>query len=75
MRTVLMGVLPGYRNWGIDAILVLQTIENGLRHGYSKSELSWVMHNNRPLLNSLDKLGAVVEKKYTLYEFDLGDEP
>jgi GNAT superfamily N-acetyltransferase len=75
MRTVLMGVLPGYRNWGIDAILVLQTIENGLRHGYSKSELSWVMHNNRPLLNSLDKLGAVVEKKYALYEFDLGDEP
>jgi hypothetical protein len=67
-RTALMGVRQKYQGRGFDAILNLATIEEGPRNGYDASEMSWVLDSNHLLRNSLDAMGAVVDKEYALYE-------
>ncbi len=68
IRMPLMGVLPEYHGRGFDAILVDATIQNGLAAGYDACEMSWVLDVNMPLVNSLDKLGAVRDKEYAMME-------
>ncbi|MEP0549012.1 MAG: hypothetical protein ABJF88_18910 [Rhodothermales bacterium] len=68
IRLPLMGVLPEYHGRGFDAILVDATIQNGLEAGYDACEMSWVLDVNMPLVNSLDKLGAVRDKEYAMME-------
>lgn len=67
-RTALMGVLRRYQGRGFDAILNLATIEEGPRHGYDAAEMSWVLDSNLVLRNSLDDMGAVIDKEYALFE-------
>ena len=68
---MLVGVVPAYRHCGLVAWLALSTIENAQRCGYAASEMSWVMDDNVGMKNTFSKLGAVVDKEYALYEFDL----
>ncbi|HKY29775.1 MAG TPA: hypothetical protein VJM12_17680 [Pyrinomonadaceae bacterium] len=67
-RTAVMALLPDYQSRGLAGLLILSTIEQGRHHGYVASELSWVMDDNIVLKNSLEKLGAVVDKEYSLFE-------
>jgi GNAT superfamily N-acetyltransferase len=67
-RTILLGVAPAWRRRGMDALLILKTIEAGHAAGYHASEMGWVMAHNRPLTNALDTLGGVVDKEYALFE-------
>ncbi|HEX8299808.1 MAG TPA: hypothetical protein VF594_11670 [Rubricoccaceae bacterium] len=68
IRMALMGILPEYRHTGIDALLIHQTILNGLRDGYEACEMSWVLDVNKALTNALDKLGGVKDKEYAMLE-------
>ena len=70
-RTAVMALLPEYQRRGLASFLILSTIEEGRHHGYVASELSWVMDDNVVLKNSLEKLGAVVDKEYALFEKQL----
>ncbi len=68
LRMPLMGVLPAYRGRGFDAVVIDATIRHGLSVGYDACELSWVLDTNTPLVNSLEKLGAVRDKEYAMLE-------
>ena len=68
IRMALMGVHPDYRGRGIDAILINETIKNGRQRGYEAAEMSWVLDVNTPLINALEKLGAVKDKEYAMLE-------
>ena len=68
VRMPLMGVLPEYWGKGFDATLIDQTIRTGIANGYDACEMSWVLEVNAPLVNSLDKLGAVKDKTYAMME-------
>ena len=72
IRMALMGILPEYRNSGIDALLIHQTILNGLRDGYEACEMSWVLDVNKALTNALDKLGGIRDKEYAMMEMTFG---
>jgi GNAT superfamily N-acetyltransferase len=67
----LLGVLPEYRRRGLDAFLVLSTIDEGRRAGYAAAQLGWVADDNVVLRNALARLGAVVDKEYALFERSL----
>jgi GNAT superfamily N-acetyltransferase len=71
IRTLLMGVIPEYRGKGIDALLHLQSIENGRTEGMYSSELSWVLESNENMVRVAKKLGAEIEKTYRMYRMDL----
>ena len=75
IRMALMGVLPEHRRSGIDAVLIHETIENGLAAGYEAAELSWVLDVNKPLVNSLEKLGCTRDKEYAMMAASLEAAP
>ncbi len=68
LRTVLMGVLPEYQGRGIEALLNQRTIEMGRIHGYYRSEISWVLNNNKDMIRVAERLGATIDKRYSMYE-------
>ncbi len=68
VRTLLMGVRKEWQGKGLDAILNLATIEEGVKHGYTASELSWVLDSNPRLINALVNIGSVKDKEYAMYE-------
>ena len=67
-RNLLMGVMPAYRGRGLDAMMNLELITRGPEHGYDACEMSWVLDANQVLKNSLDAMGAVIDKQYALFE-------
>ena len=71
LRMPLMGVLPEFHGRGFDAVLVDATIRTGIERGYDACEMSWVLDVNMPLVNSLEKLGAVRDKEYAMMEMAL----
>lgn len=67
-RVLLLGVVPERRGRGLDALLALETIERAREKGYNAAELSWVMDTNGPLRRAMEHFGAVVDKRYALFE-------
>jgi GNAT superfamily N-acetyltransferase len=72
-RMPLMGVRQTYQGKGLDAMLVLETIENGPPNGYDACEMSWVLDTNERLKNHVESLGAVVDKEYAMFETPLSN--
>ena len=68
LRTILLGVVRGFRDRGLDGILVGETIRRGLAAGYTATECSWILEDNRAMVRPLEKLGGVVTKVYRVYE-------
>lgn len=67
-RMPLMGVRSEFQGKGLDALLVLATIENGPPNGFDACEMSWVLDTNERLKNHIESLGAVVDKEYAMLE-------
>lgn len=67
-RTLLMGIRKDYRGKGLDAVLNLETMQNGVNLGYTACELSWVLDSNPRMINALQQLNAVVDKEYAMFE-------
>jgi GNAT superfamily N-acetyltransferase len=72
-RMPLMGIRKKYQGKGLDSMLVLATIENGPANGYDACEMSWVLDTNKRLKNHVESLGAVVDKEYAMFEFEMGN--
>lgn len=71
IRMPLMGVLPKYHGRGLDALLILATIDDAPDIGYQACEMSWVLDSNKVLVNSLNSLGGVIDKEYAMLEMSL----
>jgi len=68
-RTLIMGVLKEHRNKGIDIAFYHETFKNGLKHGFNKGEMSWILENNISMRRALEKIyGTHIYKTYRLYE-------
>ncbi len=67
-RMPLMGVLQSHQGRGYDALVILETIEQGPGHGYDACEMSWVLDSNHKLKNAVTSLGGVVDKQYGMFE-------
>ena len=68
LRVIIMGVLPEYRNQGIDAVFYVDTYQKALEKGYKWGEFSWILENNEPMNTALKNIGAKVYKTYRIYE-------
>jgi hypothetical protein len=72
VRVFIMGVLKEHRLKGIETSFYYETFKNGLKHGFHKGEMSWILENNYPMRNALEKIyGAKIYKTYRLYEKDI----
>ncbi|HWR00331.1 MAG TPA: hypothetical protein VN371_00590 [Chlorobaculum sp.] len=68
VRTIVMGVLPEYRNKGIDSILNTQIADYGGKHGVFASEMSWVLKSNQAMSKLAEVIGGKPYKEYIIYE-------
>jgi len=67
-RMPLMGVRPEYQGKGIDAMLILETMESVVPNGYVGGETSWILDTNHRLLNMVEEVGTTQDKEYAMFE-------
>lgn len=67
-RVLTLGLKPGYRRKGLDAMLYLRIFENGLNAGYGRAECSWILEDNWEMRRGLERMGAHVYKTYRVFE-------
>ncbi len=70
-RVLTLGVKPEFRHRGLDSLLVYRLFQEGLRAGYRWAECSWILEDNLPMRNALERIGAYVYKVYRVYEAPL----
>ncbi|MDZ7724094.1 MAG: N-acetyltransferase [candidate division KSB1 bacterium] len=71
LRTFAMGVLKEHRNRGLDIVFYLDTIENGIKMGYTESECSVIVETNNRMIGALEDLNAEQYKTFRFYENSL----
>ncbi len=71
VRTIVMGVLPEYRNKGVDSIMNAEIADYGGKHGVRASEMSWVLKANEAMSKLAKVIGGTPYKEYVIYEADL----
>lgn len=67
-RVLTLGLKPGFRRMGIDAMLYLRIFQEGPRLGYPHGECSWILEDNWEMRRGLERMGAHVYKTYRVYE-------
>jgi GNAT superfamily N-acetyltransferase len=67
-RVLILGLKPGFRRTGLDAMLYLRLWEEAPRNGYPVVECSWVLEDNWPMRRGLERMGARLYKTYRIYE-------
>jgi len=70
VRTIALGVVPGRRVRGLEALLLADSFAR-IRERYAWCEASWVLEHNVALLNGLGRYGLRPYKRWRLYEKDL----
>ena len=68
IRTIAMGVLPGQRHRGLDALLVHHLVTSAVGAGYGESEMGWILEDNLPMLGALRHLNARRTKTYRVFD-------
>jgi GNAT superfamily N-acetyltransferase len=67
-RTITLGLRPGYRNRGLDAALITHICLAGNKAGIWRSECSWILEDNWDMRRGLERVGAVPDKTYRVYD-------
>ncbi|GAA2628822.1 hypothetical protein SMC26_29645 [Actinomadura fulvescens] len=71
-RGLLLGVVPGYRERGLELLLYGRFLEAARTGGYrGTTEFGWTLEDNRPINQSMTALGCTHAKTYRIYGKDL----
>lgn len=71
-RVLTLGLKPGFRRRGLDAMLYLRLWEEAPKLGYPTVECSWILEDNWDMRRGLERMGARIYKTYRIYEKGLG---
>jgi len=70
-RVILMGIRKEHQNLGLDVALYGDIVTGTKEMGVHAAESSWVLETNRPMANTLTRVGGNVYRTYRLYERSL----
>jgi len=68
LRVLTLGLIPEMRRTGIEQLFFLRLFEGGRKLGINQGEFSWVLEDNLPMRQGLEKFGCRVYKTYRIYE-------
>jgi GNAT superfamily N-acetyltransferase len=71
LRLAILGLMPEYRNKGLETVLVDELYRRAMSKGYQRCECSWVLEDNRPMNRALEASGAKHYKTYRIYQKDI----
>ncbi len=69
-RLIMLGVLPEFRQRGIDLILIKHIVDHGVAV-WDEAELSWVLEDNAGMIRGIEECGCHPYKRYRIYQKDL----
>ena len=67
-RAALAGVRAEHRGQGLAALMGLLAVQHNWLGCYEAVELSWVLQSNKLLVDALERIGAVRDKEYAIFE-------
>jgi hypothetical protein len=70
LRAISTNVIPEYQAWGIGLVLMNGLYERFMNWGLREVEFSWVLESNYLSRRTLERGGALVTKKYRMYQDD-----
>lgn len=70
-RILTLGLLPEYRNKGIDSLFYWEILQRGTKLGIKLGEASWVLEDNIMMNRGLELMNAHIYKKYRIYEMPI----
>lgn len=68
VRLMALGVKPGWRRRGVDALLVLESIQRTRALGYAGGEVSWTLEDNHLINRVIESVGCSRTKVYRVYQ-------
>jgi len=71
IRVLTLGLVPEYRRTGIDQLMYLRLFQGSNKLGIKFGEFSWILEDNMPMRQALEKIGCRVYKRYRIYEKQL----
>ncbi len=71
MRLMFLGVRPGFRKLGIDALLYERAKEYAVRRGYLRCETARLLDDNQLVLSPSEFMGAQHYKTWRIYDLPL----
>jgi hypothetical protein len=70
-RIALMGVRKKYQNTIFGPAMAFMVVDSvlipGLSRGGQRVELSWILKQNKPTRNMIEKFGGKITKRYHMY--------
>ena len=70
MRAISTNVIPEYQAWGVGLVLHAALVPRLFDWGMQEVEFSWVLESNHLSKRTLERGGALVTKKYRIYQDD-----
>ncbi len=67
-RYLALGVLPGFQGRGIAEAMVLRTLSEAVKAGYTGCEMGWTLDDNDRVNRAITAVGAKRYKTYRIYE-------
>ena len=67
-RVAMAGVKSAFRGHGLAALMALLAAERHWIGRYEAVELGWILQTNKLAIDSLERIGAVRDKEYALFE-------
>jgi GNAT superfamily N-acetyltransferase len=74
IRVLSINVVPEYQRWGLGLVLMASLVPKGLELGMEEAEFSWIDEENDMARMGLEKSGAVLYKKYRMYDYAPAEE-
>ena len=68
IRMIMLGVDPKHRNRGLDLLLVKHVVVDGVKSGWNKAELSWLLEDNKAIISVVQESGCYKTKTYRIYK-------
>lgn len=67
-RVITLGVVPEHRRAGLEAALIVRSVEAAVELGWDGAECSWVLDDNAPMIAAIERAGGRQDRRYRLYE-------
>ncbi len=71
LRVITLGVKQRFQPLGLGSVFYLETIRRGIKRGYQKAEMSWILEDNELMNRPLRLLNARVHKVYRIFQAPL----
>jgi GNAT superfamily N-acetyltransferase len=67
-RVITLGIKPGFRSRGLDAMLILHLNREGAQAGFQRGECSWILEDNWDMRRLVERVGLTAYKTYRVFE-------